>query len=331
MPRPMPNESVLDIRNLTTELVSSRGSVRAVDQVSLTLDPGQALGVVGESGCGKTLLALSILRILPDPPARIASGQVIFRDRDLVTLPKNDMRAIRGRNISMIFQEPMTSLNPVLRIGDQMTEAMRLHLGLNRDQARDRAEELLNLVGIPSARGRLRDYPHLLSGGMRQRVMIAMALACDPDLLVADEPTTALDVTVQGQILALLRSLRERKGMSMLLITHDLGVVARNCRDVAIMYTGRIVERASAGDLFRRPLHPYTVGLLDALPSLDSSPDTPLKPVPGTVPELHNLPRGCHFSDRCPKAMTVCTAKSPGPAEPEPGHMVRCWLYAEAP
>ncbi len=330
--RPMGGERLLEVQDLVTEFRTEHGTVRAVDRVSFEIGPGVTLGVVGESGCGKSVTALSILRLVPDPPGRIAAGRIRYRGRDLLELAEPDMRDIRGHKISMIFQEPMTSLNPVLTAGEQVAEAVRLHQKKSRSQARDVAVEMLGLVGIPSPAERLRSYPHQLSGGMRQRVMIAMALACRPDLLIADEPTTALDVTIQAQILDLLRRLQAELGMSIMLITHDLGVVADSCEEVVVMYAGRVVERALTADLFAAPRHHYTVGLLQSVPSYRSTEGGPrarLQEIRGMVPSLHELPRGCAFQDRCPGVQERCRREEPELAALGPS-LVRCHFPVEA-
>jgi peptide/nickel transport system ATP-binding protein len=301
-------EPLLDIRGLVTEFRTERGAVRAVDGVSFSIPPRATLGVVGESGCGKSVTALSIMRLVASPPGRIAAGEIRYAGKDLLSLPPAEMRAIRGNRIAMIFQEPMTSLNPVFTVGDQVGEAVRLHQGKSRREARKIAIEMFELVGIPSPAERVDAYPHQLSGGMRQRVMIAMALACKPDLLIADEPTTALDVTIQAQILDLLRSLQRELGMAILLITHDLGVVAETCDEVVVMYAGRVVERAPTPALFAAPRHPYTAGLLRSLPGATRAR---LQEIPGMVPALAELPAGCKFADRCPRVEARCRAEEP--------------------
>ena len=322
---------LLEVQDLVTEFRTERGTVRAVDRVSFEISPGKTLGVVGESGCGKSVTALSILRLVPDPPGRIAAGRIQYRGRDLLELEEPEMRDIRGHKISMIFQEPMTSLNPVFTAGDQVAEAVRLHQKKSRSQAREVAAEMFRLVGIPSPVERLGSYPHQLSGGMRQRVMIAMALACRPDLLIADEPTTALDVTIQAQILDLLRRLHSELAMSIMLITHDLGVVADSCEEVVVMYAGRVVERAQTADLFAAPRHHYTAGLLRSVPSYGSGPARRrLQEIPGMVPSLHELPRGCKFQDRCPAVQARCREEEPELAALGPS-MVRCHFPVEAP
>ena len=311
-------ENLLEVSDLVTEFRTEHGTVRAVDKVSFEVAPGRTIGVVGESGCGKSVTALSIMRLIPNPPGRIAGGTIRYRGKNLLDLSDRDMRDIRGNQISMIFQEPMTSLNPVFTAGDQVAEAVRLHQKKSRKEATEVAVEMFRLVGIPSPTDRVRAYPHQLSGGMRQRVMIAMALACKPDLLIADEPTTALDVTIQAQILDLLKKLQTELGMSIMLITHDLGVVAETCTEVVVMYAGRVVERAATEDLFTQPRHPYTAGLLRSVPSYQPSGVTTtevvkgrLQEIPGMVPSLHELPRGCKFQDRCPGVQDRCRAEEP--------------------
>jgi peptide/nickel transport system ATP-binding protein len=332
---------LLEVDDLITEFRTEHGTVRAVDRVSFDIRAGKTAGVVGESGCGKSVTALSIMRLVPDPPGRIAGGAIRYRGRDLLRLPDREMRDIRGHKISMIFQEPMTSLNPVFTAGDQVAEAVRLHQRKSRSQALEVAVEMFRLVGIPSPVERLESYPHQLSGGMRQRVMIAMALACRPDLLIADEPTTALDVTIQAQILDLLGKLQRELGMSIMLITHDLGVVAESCEDVAVMYAGRIVERASTADLFAAPRHHYTAGLLRSVPtyratggggsggeSAGSGARRRLQEIPGMVPSLHQLPRGCKFQERCPAVQERCRREEPELAPLGPS-LVRCHFPVE--
>ena len=310
---------LLEIKDLVTEFRTEQGTIRAVDGVSYAIPAGKTLGVVGESGCGKSVTALSVMRLIPNPPGRIASGTVLHNGRDLLELSPAEMRQIRGNKISMIFQEPMTSLNPVYTVGDQVAEAVRLHQGKTKQQALDIAIEMFRLVGIPSPSDRVHNYPHQMSGGMRQRVMIAMALACKPDLLIADEPTTALDVTIQAQILDLLRSLQQELKMSIMLITHDLGVVAETCDEIVVMYAGRIVEKASAAELFTAPKHHYTAGLLRSVPTYDDATGDEadietrqrLQEIPGMVPALFELPTGCKFQDRCPRVADLCRSQEP--------------------
>ncbi len=320
MAAPAPEATpLLEIRGLVTEFRTEQGWVRAVDGVSFEIAPRSTLGVVGESGCGKSVTALSIMRLIASPPGRIAAGTIKYAGRDLLKLGAAEMRAIRGNRIAMIFQEPMTSLNPVFTVGDQVGEAVRLHQHTSRREARQAAIEMFRLVGIPSPEDRIEAYPHQLSGGMRQRVMIAMALACKPDLLIADEPTTALDVTIQAQILDLLRSLQRELGMSILLITHDLGVVAETCDEVVVMYAGRVVERARTETLFAAPRHHYTMGLLQSVPSYGDGTATGkharLREIKGMVPSLAELPKGCKFVDRCPEAAARCRTEEPALVE----------------
>jgi peptide/nickel transport system ATP-binding protein len=318
--------ALLEVENLQTHFRTPDGVNRAVDGVSFEVNEGETLAIVGESGCGKSVTANSILRLVPEPPGKIA-GTIRFQGRDLLKASEREMRDIRGNDISMIFQEPMTSLNPVLTVGRQLRETLRLHQGLDRKAADDRAEEMLNLVGIPEARRRLSDYPHQLSGGMRQRVMIAMALACNPKLLIADEPTTALDVTIQAQILDLMRDLKRRVGAAIVLITHDLGVVAEVAERVMVMYAGRKVEEAPVAELFRTPRHPYTQGLLGAVPKLGSSltgDETRLTEIPGLVPSLKSRIPGCVFASRCPYATGLCRELAPALAPKAPGHVAAC-------
>ena len=319
---------LLEVDNLQTQLDLAQGSARVVDHVSFTVGSSQTLALVGESGCGKTMTAYSILRLLPSPPAAIAGGRILFNGVNLLDLPEQKMRKIRGGKISMIFQEPLTSLNPVFRIGGQIAEVLQVHKDLSRQDALEKAVELLRDVGIPSPEKRIRDYPHQMSGGMRQRVMIAIAIACKPQLLIADEPTTALDVTVQAQIMELLLSLKQQHNMSLLLITHDLGVVAEAAQDVAVMYAGRIVEYTDVKNLFANPHNPYTQGLLNSLPQPGVSR---LKPIRGMIPSIFELPRGCKFCTRCDKAFDLCMQQEPGLVNIAPvgekSHFVRCWLH----
>ncbi len=318
--------NLLEIENLQTHFRTMDGVNRAVDGVSFAVKAGETLAVVGESGCGKSVTAMSILRLIPEPPGKIA-GAIRFQGRDLLKLSDREMRAIRGNEISMIFQEPMTSLNPVLTVGRQIGETLRLHQRLSNAQAEERAVEMLRLVGIPEPGRRAREYPHQLSGGMRQRVMIAIALACNPKLLIADEPTTALDVTIQAQILDLMRDLKTRVGAAIVLITHDLGVVAEVAERVVVMYAGKKVEEAPVGALFRSPRHPYTQGLLGSVPKLGSSltgETSRLAEIPGLVPSLKQKIPGCVFASRCPKATDFCRAVAPGLEEKAPGHIAAC-------
>jgi len=316
-------ETLLELRDLKTHFFTDEGVARAVDGVSYEVRRGETLGVVGESGCGKSVTALSVMRLIPDPPGRIVAGSIHFEGKNLATLPEPEMRRIRGNRIGMIFQEPMTSLNPVFTVGDQIIEAVVLHRGLSKAEARGRAIEMLRKVGIPSPESRVDDYPHQMSGGMRQRVMIAMALSCDPQLLIADEPTTALDVTIQAQILDLMRKLQEELGMSMLLITHDLGVVAQNAHHVAVMYAGRVVEYCDAREMFGNPRHPYTVGLFRSIPRLGARAAR-LDTIPGVVPSALEFPDGCRFHNRCPFAEPKCSTEEPALRPIAPGHTVAC-------
>jgi oligopeptide/dipeptide ABC transporter ATP-binding protein len=324
------SEPLLRVSNLTTHFETQEGCIKAVDGVDFTVGRGETLGVVGESGCGKTVLALSIMRLVPTPPGRIVAGSVFLDDTDLLTLDQQDMQRFLGKEIAMIFQEPMTSLNPVLKVGEQIAEMVRFHEGLSRKEALNRAVEMLRLVGMAAPERRIRDYPHQLSGGMRQRVMIAMALSCHPRLMLADEPTTALDVTIQAQIIELIGRLKEEFGASVILISHDLGVVAEAAQFVAVMYAGKIVEQGSAPDLFSWPLHPYTNGLLLSLPRVDKNADQGgyLQTIPGSVPPLYNLPPGCRFQERCSQVMDICRTTEPALMEERPEHWVRCWQYA---
>ena len=317
---------MLEIEGLKTCFQTAHGVARAVDGVDLSVDRGEILGLVGESGCGKSALALSVLRLLPMPPAFFAGGRIRFKGRDLLQMDPDELRRLRGNQISMIFQEPMTALNPVFTIGNQLSEVFRIHQGLGRREARQRAVEMLEMVGVPAPARRIREYPYQLSGGMRQRVMIAMALACRPALLLADEPTTALDVTIQAQILELILKLRDELGTAVVLITHDLGVVAETTERLAVMYTGRMVEEASTLELFDHPLHPYTRGLLAAIPSAEAElADKELHEIKGVVPSLLDLPPGCNFAPRCQLADERCARQEPELLEVRPGHRVACW------
>ncbi len=317
---------LIQVKNLRTSFFTPNGEVRAVDGVSFSIDEGETLGLVGESGCGKSVTALSIMRLVASPPGKVVGGEIVFRGQDLLKLNGAAMRRIRGNEISMIFQEPMTSLNPVFTIGNQIGEAIRLHQGLGKKQTKEKTVEMLRLVKIADPDRRISDYPHQLSGGMRQRVMIAMALSCNPSLLIADEPTTALDVTIQAQILDLMSELQEKLGMSLLLITHDLGVVAEQADEVAIMYAGKIVEHAEAKEIFDRPQHPYTVGLLNSLPGVGGLKKKRLVAIPGVVPSPLELPSGCRFRDRCPKAAGVCAEAEPKLEEKVKDHWAACYF-----
>jgi len=323
---------LLEIRDLATHFFSEEGVARAVDGVSFTLYEGETLGLVGESGCGKSVTALSVMRLIPDPPGRIVAGRILFQGEDLARASQADMRRIRGNEISMIFQEPMTALNPVYTVGDQIQEAIVLHQGLAASAARERSLSMLEKVGIPSPDARIDEYPHQMSGGMRQRVMIAMAMSCDPRLLIADEPSTALDVTIQAQILDLIRQLQEEEGMSVMLITHDLGVIAETAHHVAVMYAGKVVEYAGVVPLFGRPRHPYTIGLFRSLPDL-VAPGERLSTIPGIVPSAFHFPSGCRFRTRCPIATERCAREEPPltqVSDGDGGHTVACHHLEQA-
>lgn len=318
--------SLLEVKNLTTHFQLDSGLLKAVDGVDFTLEAGETLALVGESGCGKSVTAYSIMRLIM-PPGRIKSGEILLDGVDLLQEPEERMREVRGNRISMIFQEPMTSLNPVLRIGEQVMEGLLLHRQLSRDEAREESLDLLNQVGIPSSADRFNDYPHRLSGGMRQRVMIAMALACRPQVLIADEPTTALDVTIQAQILEIIHRMKAQHQMGLILITHDLGIVAENSDKTAVMYAGKIVEYAKTGDILHNPLHPYTMGLLNSLPQ-KTEPGRPLQTIPGFVPNLLAGVPGCGFCERCSEKRWECKKEIPAMKEVSKGHFVRCWKFA---
>jgi oligopeptide/dipeptide ABC transporter ATP-binding protein len=318
----------LEVQNLKTSFFTEDGVVPAVDDVSFAVGRGETLGIVGESGCGKSVTSLSIMRLIPDPPGRIVAGRVLFHGEDLLTKTGDQMRQIRGKNISMIFQEPMTSLNPVYTVGDQIEEALYTHLVLTRKETKERALDLLRLVGIPSPVSRYRNYPFELSGGMRQRVMIAMALACNPDLLIADEPTTALDVTIQAQILELMKETQVKLGSAIIMITHDLGVIAETADHVMVMYAGQAVEKAEVGALFDKPLHPYTQGLMKSIPEIEEETER-LTAIDGVVPSPLHMPKGCRFHPRCPFAKRLCVERPPQLIEAEPGHTVRCLIYTD--
>jgi peptide/nickel transport system ATP-binding protein len=323
---------LLDIRGLKTHFATDDGMVHAVDGVDLAIGRGETVGVVGESGCGKTITAMSVLKLLPMPPGRIVAGKILWKGRDLVPLDPDEMRKIRSKEIAIVFQEPMTSLNPVYTIGDQIAEVIRLHEGLSRRAALEKTVEMLRLVNIPNPERRVRDYPHQFSGGMRQRVMIAMALSCEPQLLIADEPTTALDVTIQAQILDLLNDLKARLGMAIMLITHAMGVVAETAQRVVVMYAGKVVEEAPVERLFAEPLHPYTQGLIRSIPRIDraATHKTRLEAIGGAVPRLLDPPPGCRFAPRCRFASATCTAANPPLVETMPGHKVACVLHASS-
>jgi oligopeptide/dipeptide ABC transporter ATP-binding protein len=319
-----PAAALLEVRGLQTHFASERGVVRAVDGVDLRLERGRTLGIVGESGCGKSVTALSIMGLVPQPPGRIAAGEVRFEGEDLLKAPVQRLRDLRGHQLSMIFQEPMTSLNPAFQAGDQIAEVILRHKNVNAGEAKNQAVEMLRKVRIPSPETRAREYPHQLSGGMRQRVMIAMALACNPKLLIADEPTTALDVTIQAQILELMRALREELGTAIILITHDLGVIAELADDVIVMYAGKVVERCAVPRLFAEPQHPYTIGLLGSIPRLDLEQER-LSAIEGFVPDAAAMPEGCRFHPRCPFSVERCRKESPELKGIFSGHFVACW------
>ncbi|HXZ91492.1 MAG TPA: ABC transporter ATP-binding protein [Burkholderiales bacterium] len=318
--------ALLEVENLRTQFQTAAGTVQAVDGISYTVNEGETVAIVGESGCGKSVSALSVMRLVAEPAGRIESGRILYKGRDLLALSEEEMRDIRGREIAMVFQEPMTSLNPVLTIGRQLTEGPEIHLGMTQADARARAVELLGLVGISDPERRLAQYPHHFSGGMRQRLMIAMALACKPSLILADEPTTALDVTIQAQILELMRSLSRRLGVAMVIITHNLGVVARYADRVNVMYAGRIIEKGSAAEIYADPRHPYTLGLLRSVPRLDEPRRARLVPIEGQPPDLARLPPGCSFAPRCVYRTARCEAEAPALAAiGAPGHVAACW------
>ncbi|MCS6988804.1 MAG: ABC transporter ATP-binding protein [Chloroherpetonaceae bacterium] len=319
---------LLEIKDLKTYFKTDDGVAKAVDGVSYSIDKNETLGLVGESGCGKSVTALSIMRLIPQPPGFFAGGEILFDGKDLLKLSEAEMRKIRGNRISMIFQEPMTSLNPVYTCGSQIAEAIELHQGLSKKDARDKAIEMLKLVGIPSPEQRFGEYPHQLSGGMRQRVMIAMALSCNPAFLLADEPTTALDVTVQAQILELIQKLQEELGMGVIMITHDLGVIAEVSDNVAVMYASKIVEYGSVHQIFENPLHPYTQGLMKSIPRIGSHAER-LNVIEGSVPPSTRFPKGCHFCTRCEFADDKCWNEKPDLAEYETGHVAACWKVEE--
>lgn len=321
--------NLLEIKGLKTQFISEGRIIPAVDGVDFAIKKSETLGIVGESGCGKSVTSLSIMRLLPKTGARIAAGEILYNGKDLLSLSENEMRKIRGNEIAMIFQEPMTSLNPVYTIGEQMRESVMLHRGYSKKQAREHAIEMLKKVRIPRAETIIDEYPHQLSGGMRQRVMIAMAMSCDPNLLIADEPTTALDVTIQAQILDLMRELRKKQGTSIMLITHDLGIVAEMCDRVVVMYAGQVVEQADVYTLFEKPSHPYTQGLLKAIPKVDADQDR-FDSIPGNVPLPGSVKRGCRFASRCPYVKEKCLAESPPLFELKAGQFSRCWLHADS-
>jgi oligopeptide transport system ATP-binding protein len=322
-------EPLLEVKNLKTQFFTQDGVVKAVDDVSFHVLPGETLGIVGESGCGKSITAMSIMRLIPSPPGRIVNGSINFEGEDILGMSDEEMRSVRGNKIAMIFQDPMTSLNPVLSINRQISETLELHLGMSKSQSRNRAIELLKMVGIPNAEQRVDQYPHQFSGGMRQRVMIAMALSCNPKLLIADEPTTALDVTIQAQILDLMRNLQAEHNTALIMITHDLGVVAGMTDRVNVMYAGHVVETATTEELFANPKHPYTVGLLNSIPRLDSSRKEKLDPIRGLPPDLIDLPDMCPFLPRCDYAREKCEQQNPPLLEVNANHRSACWFWEE--
>lgn len=322
-------EPILEVKDLQTSFFTDKFEVKAVDGVNFAVPKGKTLGIVGESGSGKSITSLSILRLIQNP-GKIIGGEILFKGENILKKTEAEMRKIRGNEISMIFQEPMTSLNPVYTVGQQISESFMIHQNMSKKEAMKRSAEMLELVGIPSPKQRVKQYPHELSGGMRQRVMIAIALACDPELLIADEPTTALDVTIQAQILELMKDLQDRLGMSIIMITHDLGVVAETCDYVAVMYMGKVVEYAKVRDVFKNPKHPYTVGLLNSLPRHDIDlGDVELQVIEGSVPSPDNLPKGCRFAPRCPFATDLCHEKLPDLEQSENGNQIRCWIYTD--
>ncbi|MCD1159183.1 ABC transporter ATP-binding protein [Peribacillus frigoritolerans] len=322
----MNNNKLLEISNLKTYFFSDKGPVPAVNGVDLYINKGETLGVVGESGCGKSVTSLSIMRLLTDTPGKVIDGSIRFEGKDLLSLSENEIREVRGNEIAMIFQEPMTSLNPVYKIGQQIGEAVQLHLKYDKKKAREHVIKMLKLVGIPRAEEIIDEFPYQLSGGMRQRIMIAMAMSCDPTLLIADEPTTALDVTIQAQILELMRKLKEEKGTAIMLITHDLGVVAEMCDRVVVMYAGKVVEEADILEIFENPKHPYTKGLLNSVPKMGQKTNR-LESIPGNVPIPTNMPKGCKFAPRCSQAMDICQEQDPDLLQIAEGHQCRCFLY----
>jgi len=326
----MENHEILHVENLKTYFNTDDGMVKAVDNVSFTLNQGETLGIVGESGCGKSVTNLSVMRLISSPPGKIMGGDVFFHGKSVLSMSEDELRDLRGNKISMIFQDPMTSLNPFLRISTQLVETLCLHQGLSRSEAREKAVQMLRLVGIPTPEKRIDAYPHQFSGGMRQRVMIAMALSCNPEILIADEPTTALDVTIQAQILEIIKDLTVRLKTAVILITHDLGVVSGMCNKICVMYAGRIVERASTDDVFRNSKHPYTRGLIRSVPRLDKTTQERLYSIPGTPPSLINIPECCPFHPRCEHAMDVCRVKYPDETDFGSEHKVFCWLYGDS-
>jgi peptide/nickel transport system ATP-binding protein len=322
------SQTLLDVKNIKIQFNTEEGLFNAVNGISFSVQKGETIGIVGESGCGKSITSLSIMRLIPSPPGKIIEGEINYKGRDLLKLSDKEMRKIRGNDIAMIFQEPMTSLNPVYTVGEQIAEVIQLHQSQKKKQAIQKAVELLKLVGIPEAERRVREYPHQLSGGMRQRVMIAMALACNPELLIADEPTTALDVTIQAQILDLMKEMKDKLGMSIIFITHDLGVVSEVADTVMVMYAGEVVEKTSSEEIFKYPMHPYTQGLINSVPDVNDDREN-LEAISGVLPHFSKLPEGCRFSTRCPIATDLCREKRPELQEHEQGHLVRCWQYSD--
>lgn len=320
------SSKLLEVKNLKTYFFTEEGVVKAVNDVSFEVGEGETLGLVGESGCGKSVTSLSIMKLIPNPPGKIISGQILFNGIDIVNISEKDMHEIRGNKISMIFQEPMTALNPVFTVGHQIQEVFTLHQKISKKEAKEKTIELLKIVGIPEPEKRYHQYPFELSGGMRQRVMIAMALTCNPKLLIADEPTTALDVTIQAQILELIKEMQQKFNSAVILITHDLAVIAETVDNVAVMYAGVIVEKTEVKRLFKNPMHPYTIGLLNSIPILGQR-GKELQEIPGRVPNLIDLPKGCYFADRCNRRMPICSQQEVELKEVEPGHFVRCFLY----
>ncbi|MCR4422473.1 MAG: ABC transporter ATP-binding protein [Spirochaetales bacterium] len=320
------SSKLLEVKNLKTFFFTEEGVVKAVNDVSFEVGEGETLGLVGESGCGKSVTSLSIMKLIPNPPGKIISGQILFEGQDIINISENEMHNIRGNKISMIFQEPMTALNPVFTVGHQISEVFTLHQNISKKEAKEKTIELLKIVGIPEPEKRFNQYPFELSGGMRQRVMIAMALTCNPKLLIADEPTTALDVTIQAQILELIKEMQKKFNSAVILITHDLAVIAETVDYVAVMYAGVIVEKTEVKRLFKNPMHPYTIGLLNSIPILGQR-GKELQEIPGRVPNLIDLPKGCYFADRCNKRMPICSQQECELKEVEPGHFVRCFLY----
>ena len=320
---------LLEVKDLTTHFFTHDGVVKAVDGISYEVDEGEIVGIVGESGCGKSVSALSIMRLVPDPPGKTIAGEVFLDGQDILKVSNSEMRSVRGNKMAMVFQEPMTSLNPVLTIGRQITETLELHQGMNKSRAEERAAELLNLVGISEAKTRLKDYPHRLSGGQRQRVMIAIALSCNPRLIIADEPTTALDVTIQAQILELMQSLAKDTGTALIIITHNLGVVARYAKKVIVMYAGKIIETGTATEIYHNPKHPYTIGLLNSVPRLDEKVGTKLDPIDGLPPDLIDVPNGCSFAARCKYSIDKCLTDTPSLKPILAGHDSACWRADE--